>query len=171
LIRAQPLELSKKSHFLLDQLFYANVGSWCTLFGIAPTAYISGITKRAYCQDKPYNATDLPVTNRMVWGLATATDQMFDSAAAKRYCAPEDLATLLYEVYGRMFPFEDRTHVIPEEGTPLQPIQKGPYYTRASFAMSSISETSCHLGVEGDDAASFGIHYVGSEFQVGDHKL
>ena len=129
------LRMEQEEPYLLRDLFRCtDVGSMCTLFGIAPTAYLSGLTTRAYCQDNPYNSTVLPVTNRMVWRLAAATDLTL--AAAKSYCDAEDLANLLYEVYVRMFPFEYRSHIIPKEGTPLhrQPVEKGPYYTRASFA-------------------------------------
>jgi hypothetical protein len=70
----------------------------CTPFGIAPIAYISGITTRAYRQDDPYMTEALPIPNRITWRHATFSDRNLKSEVVTPFCDPEELALLLYQV-------------------------------------------------------------------------
>src|SRR5208282_6109558 len=55
---------------LLARLLCGDVGIMCTLLGIAPMPYITGVTTRSYHADSAaYVSLEQPITNRIPWRL------------------------------------------------------------------------------------------------------
>ena len=88
------------SDSVLKELFCADILTMCTLFGIIPTPYVTGLTSRA--RDEAYINDSSPVLNRLTWRHATSLDPT-GLKEIKAACDPEALAQILYQIYLEMF--------------------------------------------------------------------
>ena len=88
----------KEERNLLDSMLGSEAAGMCVLFGIVPTAYLSGVTTLGYVQDKPNKVGKEPITNRITWRLATSIDPKLNLAAAKPTCSEMELANLFYPI-------------------------------------------------------------------------
>lgn len=113
---------------LLENMLCGNVGVTCTLLGIVPVEYLSGVTTTYH------ESTDntIPVTNRITWREQSAGDTMINRSCILPKSSPKEFANFLFELYLRMFPhesIENSTSFEIGNGDADQPL-----YTKASFA-------------------------------------
>ena len=126
---------------LSDLLCHGNVRSMCTLFGIAPVGYLTGVSTRGYFQDDGMSFDDSqPSLNRITWKFPATLDPAVKLAPIVA-CDPEDLAKLLYTVYLNMFSWESIEELRKTAQSEYQKslmgkvsIPKLPHYTRSSYA-------------------------------------
>lgn len=126
---------------LLSNIFCGNVPTMCTLFGISPITYLTGVSIRGWWQDNVtlFDKTQ-PCLYRISWKHTTTFDPNTISIPAVTL-EPEDLASLMYDVYLKMFWQESVVEYQKAVRTALTKIPKGgssslplPHYTRSSFA-------------------------------------
>lgn len=129
----------KEQPNLVTELFNADIGSMCTLFGLVPAAYITGITSRA--KDPTYLDDYTPIFNRMNWKMATSIDSNVNSIVSGLLCrpSPENLAKLSMDVYVGMFSNETEAYFAKITGKSSTHSGRTrfpqPHYTRKSFAV------------------------------------
>jgi hypothetical protein len=119
---------------LLPTLLNGDVHVICLLLGIAPKACLTGCTTRAYEQDVPEPLTPPEFYNRIAWTHVTSGDSTADSQQ-KLSCDPEELGTMLFEMYGKIFIHENKAYAADcmryYQGKSRFPL---PLYTRRGFA-------------------------------------
>ena len=94
-----------ETKLLSDVLRTDNVRSICTLLGLVPVPYITAVSTRSKTQSEVIsNDTKVPSLNRIPWKFTTSMDP--NSLVAKTACDPNSLATLLYNLYLKMFSHE-----------------------------------------------------------------
>jgi MYND finger len=120
---------SNEKHMLSSMLCTADHGMMCALVGIAPTAYISGITTRGYHQDNATADDDKAsiVISRITWRPTTSADSRVDVSLATPMAGPKALAKFLGYVFVRMLATRIQNVNVP--------IYRAPNYTVAGFAV------------------------------------
>jgi hypothetical protein len=99
---------------LLSNMLLADVGDICTLLGIAPLPFLTGISPNGYHQDtglseiiEDYRS----VTNHIVWKLSTSGDPASNNTSSTVTVDQKEFAEMLYNLYINMFPVEDEHHL------------------------------------------------------------
>jgi hypothetical protein len=123
---------------VLQNMLLGDVGSICTLVGIAPLTYMTGVSARGYEQDIGIGNYHLPVSNYIAWRYTTSGDPAVNIAHATPSYLATDLADLLHNIYKVMFFHETAlvdTILEGQERTDLTKVETfRPLYTRRSFA-------------------------------------
>ena len=120
---------------MLSRMLCGDPRTICALMGFAPVAFLSGITSRAYQQDVSRPSTRY--FNRIAWKFASSGDMAIDGSRVKISCDPQELGTLLAEMYFKMLPFESYDFTSIKDEEPQQgfgSICNPPHYTRHGFA-------------------------------------
>jgi hypothetical protein len=125
-------------NILSDLLCHTDVKGMCALFGVVPIPYLTGISTQSKDQGYTLTANErTPTMHRIPWKLAKGIDPKPNDSDCKTACDPKLLATLLYDIYLKMFAnestryFESMIRRGKENGTVLTPV---PFYTRSSYA-------------------------------------
>lgn len=137
---------------LLEQLLCGDVGIMCTLLGIVPIPYISGMTTRGHFQDNPQSKHPWRrIDNRITWKLATSDSPMADVAYARPHFGCDQLSSFLVELYCQMFPCEFPENFDLSGGD----VTGAMCYTKKTFtALLKFFEGRVFNGINGSDWAS-----------------
>ena len=92
--------LQGREHELLTELLGGNVGDICSLLGVAPLSYITGIATGDQHESPPVDTYGF--TERIVWKLTLFGDPAATPENARPMASPEDLANFLFGVYRNM---------------------------------------------------------------------
>ena len=120
---------------LLTQLLCGNIGNVCSLLGVAPVSYLTGIATG--------DQHDIPVvlrkgfSNRIIWKLTLFGDASANESQAKLSASAEDLADMLYDLYLEM-PHHDKNDIFKIMAAQYRKIGLSQYHnpqcTRRGFA-------------------------------------
>lgn len=94
----------KEAPNLLTDLLCGDIATMCSLFGVIPTPYVTGVTMRA--RDDTFINKTQPIFNRIQWKVTTTIDSNVEPLETKLSFDPEPLADLLYSLYLKMFAYE-----------------------------------------------------------------
>lgn len=113
---------------LLTDLLCGDTAIMCSLFGVVPASYITGVTTLA--RDDTFISSTEPIFNRIQWKIATAIDPRIKPLETKLSFDPEPLADLLYSIYLKMFAHELSIKLVGHYDTEFCQAQ----YSRSSYA-------------------------------------
>lgn len=125
-MRSIPSELEAPN--LLTDLLCGDVSIMCSLFGVIPAPYVTGVTTQA--RDDTFINMIQPIFNRIQWKIATSFDPRVNPLETKLSFDPEPLADLLYSIYLKMFECE---LIIKQHGNYDHEIRQ-PQYSKSSYA-------------------------------------
>jgi hypothetical protein len=117
---------------LLENMLCGDVGVMCTLFGVVPRPYLSGLTTQAYHQYFPRHHSLTPISNRITWRMTKAGDPILDFNAVKPVLDADEFAKFLRELYLRMF-CPNATVACPHDNHPTTHYTIGAYAALLAF--------------------------------------
>src|SRR5208282_5778939 len=120
---------------LLSNLLLGDVGTVCSLFGIAPAAYLNGTTTRRYNLDKTPSTKFSDIFHRIAWKLSLSGDP--EAKQPMIIFQPQEFATLLVSIYKKMFNYdtdEIYDQIVNRRSVTGMIRFRRPQYSRMSFA-------------------------------------
>ena len=96
-----PLEDEK---MLLSNLLLGDVGTVCSLFGIAPVAYLNGTTTRRYNLDETLSTNYSDIFHRIAWKLSLSGDP--EAEQPMIIFEAKEFAELIFSMYKKMFNYD-----------------------------------------------------------------
>lgn len=118
---------------LLKNMLCGDVGIMCTLLGIAPPAYASGVTTRGHVQDNPQSTHPFRfLDNRITWKSTTSDSPLANIAMSRPHFEVGQLSKFLFKnLYCGMFPYEFPEKMSTDLSQPS--FYRSNFYTKRSF--------------------------------------
>jgi hypothetical protein len=119
---------------LLSNLLLGDIGTVCSLFGIAPVAYLNGITTRRYNLDETLPTKYLDKFHRIAWKLSLSGDPEAEQSMIA--FEAKEFAELIFSIYKKMFNYdtdEIYDQIVNRRSVTGMIRYRRPQYSRMSF--------------------------------------
>ena len=121
-------------NLLAELLCGADISTMCTLLGLVPDVYLTGVSTRVKDEATVDDVT--PALSRISLKIATSIDPNINPTEARLSCEPKQMAKFLFNIYLKMF-FHETQAYLDQMSTPAGPSGRVrfsvPHYSRASF--------------------------------------